>query len=78
VIGWLKLVELGLSLLNGFVGFLHDQKLIDAGAAKAVAAGLSQSLDAVKSAQAARQKSDADFEAHPETQTDDDGFERRD
>lgn len=51
---WLALLKLLLSLADQLTGYLHDNQLMDAGEAKAIAASLKGALDATSRAVAAR------------------------
>lgn len=47
---WLAFIEALLKAISGVVGYLGDRRLLDAGQAEAISAGLKQTLDSVKRA----------------------------
>lgn len=51
---WLTVLKLILTLASQLTSYLHDQKMMDAGEAKATLAGLRSAQDATQRAMAAR------------------------
>jgi hypothetical protein len=75
---WLTLIRLGLSIISGIVNMLKEKRLLEAGAAEAILAGLTQAQEAVDAAIKARQdyrdaRARGDIGDH-----DDDGYRRDD
>ena len=73
---WLDVIKALIALVAGIVTFLREKKLIEAGAAQAVAAALEQADNEIKNAKAARARIAADLDAHPERLRDPDEFQR--
>lgn len=61
---WLGLLKVVLGFASALTGYLRDKQLMDAGEAKAIAAQLESSLDAVERARKARNNAVADFDAN--------------
>lgn len=73
---WLDVIKALIALVAGIVTFLREEKLIEAGAAQAVAAALEQADNEIKNAKAARDRVLAELDAHPERLRDPDEFQR--
>lgn len=73
---WLDVIKALISLVAGIVTFLRERKLIEAGAAQAIAAALEQADNEIKNAKAARARVSAELDAHPERLRDPDEFQR--
>ena len=62
---WIAFIEALLKAISGVVGYLGDRRLLEAGQAEAISAGLQQSLDSIKRANdvkdAMRNNADPDF-----------------
>lgn len=63
MLGWLQLATLLLKFANGIVDSLHERRLIDAGTAESVVAGIKQSQKGIARVMDARRRfrTDADY-----------------
>lgn len=73
---WLDLIKALIALVAGIVTFLRERKLIEAGAAQAVAAALETADNEIKNAKAARDRISAELDADPGKLREHDEFER--
>ncbi len=67
-----------LKLGGAIIQYMHDNKMIEAGAAIEALNSLEKANAAIEQGRKARQASVADSELHPERVHDDDGFKRPD
>ena len=75
---WLT-IALGLvKLSSALIGYLHDNKLIEAGAAVEALDSLEKADAAIEKGRKARQTSVTESELHPDSLRNDDGFKRPD
>lgn len=74
----LTLVRLGLSILSGIVNMLKEKRLLEAGEAQAILAGLQQAREAVDAAIKGRQDYRRARERGDIGDHDDDGYRRDD
>ena len=74
---WLGLIQALLTAVSALAAALGNRRLIDAGAAQAVAAHLAAALDEIGRADAVRDSVRRDLEREPERLRDDDGFKRK-
>ena len=72
---WLAVVAAALGLINSLIGYLRDQKTIDAATAEALLKSNRESLDAINKANAARELVRADLARGADPMSDD-GFKR--
>ena len=75
---WLSIVLGLVKLTSALISYLHDNKMIDAGAAKEALNALENANAAIEKGRNARKASNADSELHPDRVRDDDGFKRPD
>ena len=75
---WLSIVLGLVKLTSALISYLHDNKMIDAGAAKEALNSLENANAAIEKGRNARKASNADSELHPDRVRDDDGFKRPD
>lgn len=73
---WLVIVKALIALAAGIVNFLRERKLIEAGAAQAVAAALEHADNEIRNAKAAGAAIAAELDAYPERLREHDEFER--
>ncbi len=75
---WLSIAVGLVKLSSALIAYLHDNKMIEAGAASEALSSLEKANAAIEKGRKARQISNADVELHPERVHDDDGFKRPD
>ena len=77
----MNILSIALALLKmsgAIISYLHDNKMMDAGAAQEALKSLENANAAIEKGRKAREAANADSELHPERLHDDDGFKRPD
>lgn len=75
---WLSIALALVKLSGALIAYLHDNKMIEAGAAIEALNSLEKANAAIEKGRKARQVSHTDSELHPERVHNDDGFKRPD
>ena len=75
---WLSIALSLLKLSSALIAYLHDNKMIEAGAAMEALDSLEKANAAIEKGRKARQISISKSELHPDRMRNDDGFKRPD
>ena len=73
---WVSVALALMKLASALVSYMHDNKMIEAGAAMEALKSLEKANEAIATGRKAREDSHIDSELHPERLRNDDGFKR--